>query len=131
MSVLARFIEEAGIPTVIVTMMPDVARRWRAPRVVGVEFPFGHAFGMPNDPAMQRTVAEHALRALAQADAPEYRLDVPIAWPQDTKFSYHDWQPLEPSPIVAYNKAKATARPHPTKAATPAQATHAETMASS
>ena len=109
MSVLARFIEEAGIPTVIVTMMPAVAERWRAPRVVGVEFPFGHAFGMPNDAAMQRSVAEHALQALSGASGPEYRLDVPIEWPIDTKTAYRDWQPLEASPIVAYNKAGAAA----------------------
>jgi hypothetical protein len=108
-SVLARFIEEAGIPTVIVTMMPAVAERWRAPRVVGVEFPFGHAFGMPNDAAMQRSVAEHALQALSEATGPEYRLDVPIEWPIDTKTAYRDWQPLEASPIVAYNKARAAA----------------------
>ena len=107
MSVLARFIEEAGIPTVVVTMMPDVAALWRAPRVVGVEFPFGHAFGMPSDAAMQRTVCEHALRALSEAAAPEYRLDVPIEWPIDTKTAYRDWQPTEPAPLVAYNKARA------------------------
>ena len=106
MSVLARFVEEAGIPTVVVTMMPDVARRWRAPRVVGVEFPFGHAFGMPHDAAMQRSVAEHALRALAEATAPEYRLDVPIEWPVDTKTAYRDWQPLVASPGVAMLKRR-------------------------
>ena len=107
MSVLARFIEEAGIPTVVVTMMPAVAERWRAPRVVGVEFPFGHAFGMPGDVAMQRSVADHALRALEEATGPEFRLDVPIEWPIDTKTAYRDWQPREPSPIVAFNKARA------------------------
>ena len=111
MSVLARFVEEAGIPTVVVTMMPDVARRWRAPRVVGVEFPFGHAFGMPHDAAMQRSVAEHALRALAEATAPEYRLDVPIEWPVDTKTAYRDWQPLVASPGVAMLKRRGKGAP--------------------
>ena len=45
--VLARRLEDAGIPTVLVTMMPDIAERLLAPRVVGVEFPFGPAFGPP------------------------------------------------------------------------------------
>ena len=64
---------------------------------------------MPGDAAMQRSVAEHALRALAEATAPEYRLDVPIEWPVDTKTAYRDWQPLEPSPGVAMLKKRGKA----------------------
>jgi hypothetical protein len=101
--VLARVIEEAGIATVIVTMMPDIAQKFRLSRVVAVEFPFGHAFGMPGDTAMQRAVCETAIALLDTATGPETRVDVPIEWPQDTAFAYRDWQPSEPSPIVAYN----------------------------
>jgi D-proline reductase (dithiol) PrdB len=101
--VLARLIEEAGIATVTVTMMPDVAEKFRVSRIVGVQFPFGHAFGMPNDRAMQRAVAEAAVRVLAEATQPETRLDLDIAWPVDDRTAYRDWQPSEPSPIVAYN----------------------------
>ena len=32
-----------------------------------------------------------------------------IEWPQDTKVAYRDWQPSEPSPIVAYNMARRAA----------------------
>lgn len=49
MPVLARLIEAAGIPTVTVTMMPTLAQTLGAPRIVGVEFPFAHNFGMPRD----------------------------------------------------------------------------------
>ncbi len=103
---LARLIEEAGVATVIVTMMPDVAEKFRLSRVVGVQFPFGHAFGMPHDRAMQRAVAEAAVRLLGEAMAPETRLDLDIAWPVDDRTAYRDWQPSEPSPIVAYNAAR-------------------------
>jgi hypothetical protein len=48
--VLARIVEAAGIPTVIVTMLPDLAERFGLPRIVGVEFPFGHPFGMVHEP---------------------------------------------------------------------------------
>lgn len=109
MPVLARTIEEAGIPTVTVTMMPDLAEKFRLSRVVGVEFPFGHAFGMPNDEAMQLAVAEAAVRALAEAPAPGYRLDVDIEWPVDTRTAYRDWQPAEMSPIVKYNQERRAA----------------------
>ena len=100
MPVLARWIEAAGIPTVIVTMMPAVAEERRAPRIVGVEFPFGHAFGMPHDNAMHRDVLELALRVLAGASAPGTHVDYDLEWPVPLREAYRAWQPKEPSPIV-------------------------------
>jgi hypothetical protein len=99
--VLARRIEDAGIPTVVVTMMPDVAAGLGTPRVVGVEFPFGHSFGMPGDRRMQRTVLKTALAVLAGANAPGTRVDVDVEWPQPRAEAYRAWQPKEASPIVA------------------------------
>ena len=97
---LARWIEAAGIPTVTVTMMPAVAEERRAPRIVGVEFPFGHAFGMPHDRAMQRGVLEPALRVLSGATAIGTRVDYDLEWPVPLREAYRSWQPKEPSPIV-------------------------------
>ncbi|MEP6752979.1 MAG: glycine reductase, partial [Candidatus Dormiibacterota bacterium] len=70
MPVLARWIEKAGIPTVVVTMMPALAEERLAPRVVGVEFPYGHPFGLPGDEKMRGRVLDLALRVLAGAGAP-------------------------------------------------------------
>ena len=100
MPVLARRIEAEGIPTVTVTMMPATAEQVLAPRVVGVEFPFGHSFGMPGDKAMQRRVLELALRVLAGAAASGTRVDIDIEWPVPMREAYRAWQPKEPSPIV-------------------------------
>ena len=101
MPVLARLIEAAGIPTVTVTMMPAVAAAVLAPRIVGVEFPFGHPFGMAGDRVMQRRVLETALTVLSGAAAFGTRVDVDIEWPRPLKEAYRSWQPKEPSPIVA------------------------------
>jgi D-proline reductase (dithiol) PrdB len=98
--VLARWIEAAGIPTVTVTMMPSVAEERLAPRIVGVEFPFGHAFGMPHDRAMQRRTLELALRVLAGASTFGTRVDLDLEWPVPVREAYRAWQPKEPSPIV-------------------------------
>ena len=98
--VLARWIEGAGIPTVVVTMMPALAEERRAPRIVGVEFPYGHAFGMPGDRVMQRRVLELALRVLAGASAFGTRIDLDVEWPVPLREAYRAWQPKEPSPIV-------------------------------
>jgi len=98
--VLARWIEAAGIPTVIVTMMPSVAEERLSPRIVGVEFPFGHAFGMPHDRGMQRRTLELALRVLAGATRFGTRVDLDVEWPVPVREAYRAWQPKEPSPIV-------------------------------
>ena len=82
--VLARRLEDAGIPTVLVTMMPDIAERLLAPRVVGVEFPFGHAFGPPRDRATHRRVLETALTVLSGAPLPGTRVDIDVEWPVDS-----------------------------------------------
>ena len=106
MPVLARTIEADGIPTVTLTMMPALASRTRISRVLGVEFPFGQAFGMVDDLDMQREVAEAAVRLLEQAREPETRRDLEIGWPVDTKTAYRAWQPAEASPIVAASLAE-------------------------
>lgn len=98
--VLARWIEAAGIPTVVATIMPALAEERRAPRVVGVEFPFGHAFGMRGDKAMQRRTLELALRVLAGAPSFGTRVDLDVEWPVPVREAYRAWQPKEPSPIV-------------------------------
>ncbi len=95
-----------GIPTVTVTMLPDLASKTRVARVIGVEFPFGQAFGMSDDLPMQREVAEAAVRLLEDAREPETRRDLEIEWPIDTKTAYRAWQPAEVSPIVAASMAR-------------------------
>jgi hypothetical protein len=99
--VLARRIEAAGIPTCVVTMMPQTAADLLTPRIVGVEFPFGHPFGRPGDRAVQRRVLTTALHVLAGADRPQTRIDIDLEWPQPRGEAYKAWQPAEPSPIVA------------------------------
>ncbi len=100
MPVLARWIERAGIPTVVVTTMPSLAIAQLAPRVVGVEFPFGHPFGMPNDRKTQRRVLETALTVLAGATSFATRIDLDIKWPQPRGEAFEAGRPQEPSPIV-------------------------------
>jgi hypothetical protein len=103
---LARELESRGIPTVLVTPMPDGAEHLLAPRIVGVEFPFGHSFGRPKDTATQRRVLETALQVLAGASAQGTRVDLDLLWPEPRGVAYKSWQPAEPSPIVAMMLAR-------------------------
>jgi len=107
--VLAQEFEKAGLSTVMVTMMPYWAEKLGTPRTVGVEFPFGHAFGMPNDREMQMAVIHGALSLLEEADAPGASRDLNLEWPQPSDEARKDWQPLEPSPIIKMMREQAQA----------------------
>ncbi|MEO8540159.1 MAG: hypothetical protein ABI577_10505 [bacterium] len=98
---LARVIESLGIPTVTVTMIPELALKMHASRVVGVEFPFGHSFGNPHNDELMLRVARAACEALEEAGAPGYRLDVDEEWPVPLEIAYKTWHPPQASPIVA------------------------------
>ena len=97
---LARVIEAAGISTVLVTMVPDLAERIGVPRIVGVEFPFGHTLGHAGDREEQMKVIRDALRVLRDARQPNAVEHLPYEWPDFERWK-REWQPAEPSPIVA------------------------------
>lgn len=82
-------------------MMPQTAADLLCPRIVGVEFPFGHPFGRPDDRDVQRRVLTTALHVLAGAAGTQTRIDVDLEWPEPRGQAYKAWQPAEPSPIVA------------------------------
>ena len=97
---LARTFEEAGLSTVLVTVMPYWAERLGAPRTVGVEFPYGHPLGRPGDRDTQTRIIREALRLLEEATGPGEIRELDYVWPQDLDEAKRDWQPLEPSPII-------------------------------
>jgi hypothetical protein len=98
--VLARVIEAAGISTVIVTPMPYFAEVLGAPRTVGVAFPFGHPLGHAGDRNEQMKVIGDALGVLREAPGPGAIEHLPYEWPDFERWK-REWQPSEPSPIVA------------------------------
>jgi D-proline reductase (dithiol) PrdB len=98
--VLARTFEEAGLSTVLVTVMPYWSERLGVPRTVGVEFPYGHPLGRPGDRDTQMGIVREALRLLEEAAGPGEIRELGYVWPQDLDEAKKDWQPLEPSPII-------------------------------
>ena len=97
---LARTFEEAGLSTVLVTVMPYWSERLGVPRTIGVEFPYGHPLGRPGDSETQTRVIREALKLLEEAKAPGEIRELDLVWPQDLDEAKKDWQPLEPSPII-------------------------------
>lgn len=61
---ISSIIERAGIPTVGVSLLREVAEKVRPPRALYVSFPFGYPLGKPNQPALQHQVIEASLKLL-------------------------------------------------------------------
>ena len=75
-----------------------------APRVAGIEYPFGRPLGLPGDRAGQRAVLRAALDVVSHARAPGTVTQLPFRWPQSPHDARAD--PPVPPPIVALVKRK-------------------------
>ena len=67
---LARAIEETGLPTVCIALVREHAERVKPPRTLWVPFPFGFALGNPDDPPFQQKALSAALSLLSENDTP-------------------------------------------------------------
>ena len=64
MSGLAHYLEEEGIPTVVIALVREHAEKVRPPRALWLPYPLGRPFGPPNDPTVQTRVLRQALELL-------------------------------------------------------------------
>ena len=87
MSLAARHIEAAGIPTVIVGSALDIVEYCGVPRFLFNDFPLGNPAGHPWRPDMQRDIVAMALNLLATATAPRTTIRAPFQWLNDP-----DWR---------------------------------------
>lgn len=104
MGLVARKIEEAGIPTVTLNMIWVYQRLVGMPRVAAIEHPFGRPFGDVDDVTRQREVLTAALALAGSASQPGAVEHLPFQWhehPKETR-----WHPAEPSPIIAMMQAR-------------------------
>lgn len=82
MSLVARYLEENGIPTVMIATARDIVEYCGVPRLVFVDFPLGNPCGVPFDKAMQSSILDIALGLLESADEPGKTVVAPYIWPQ-------------------------------------------------
>lgn len=68
--VVARELEERGIPTVTVSLIPELSEIAGAPRTLTVRFPFGAPCGNPGNGELHRSVLLEALELLMNARGP-------------------------------------------------------------
>jgi hypothetical protein len=68
--VLARALEDCGLPTTSLVLLKEHAQRTKPPRAVFVPFPYGYALGKPEDPTFQHRVLAAALELLKAREGP-------------------------------------------------------------
>ncbi len=82
-SLVARALEAAGIPTVVMGCAKDIVEHAGVPRFLFSDFPLGNPAGRPHDPDSQRETLALALRLLESAPGPNTTLQSPLRWSQD------------------------------------------------
>jgi D-proline reductase (dithiol) PrdB len=79
-ALIQREIETAGIPTVGVTVCPDITEKLNVPRAVALRFPMGSPFGAPMDAPMQLRVLRDALSLIDSRKVPGEIVKLPYDW---------------------------------------------------
>lgn len=98
MGLAARFLEEAGFSTIVLTPTPEFHRLMGVPRTAAIAYPYGRLLGQVADPAGQRQVLLAALSVLEKANKPGETRHLPFIWPEEPKDA--KWQPPEMSPLI-------------------------------
>jgi D-proline reductase (dithiol) PrdB len=115
-SLAARRLEEAGIPTVIMGCAKDIVEHCGVPRFLFSDFPLGNPAGRPLDVESQAQTIELALRVLESAPAARTTVQSPLRWSADAawKRDYLDLTTLSPETITErrkeFDEAKTVAR---------------------
>ncbi len=80
MSLLSRYLEGAGIPTVILGSAWDIVEYCGVPRFLYTDFPLGNPCGQPGDSSMQADIVARALSLLETATAPGRIVETPYVF---------------------------------------------------
>jgi len=84
---IARTVEEGGIPTISLSSAWDITESVKPPRSVFINFPLGHTSGKPFDHDLQTKIIKDAFDALKSIKEPGTIVDLPYQW-QDNDDSW-------------------------------------------
>ncbi len=115
-SLLARYLEENGISTVVMGAAKDIVEYCGVPRFLFSDFPLGNSAAKPHDSESRALNFELALRLLEHAPAARTTVQSPLIWSADPswKLDYSNLEKLSPEEIAHLReeaeKARLTAR---------------------
>jgi hypothetical protein len=107
-----RVLEARGIPTVALSMIPDLTRAVGVPRLAGISYPMGRPLGRPRDADGQRGILRAMLEILATAQGPDAYVELPFVWPESPAQARNASKDLPPPPIVQLLTRKPWLLPH-------------------
>lgn len=111
MCLVARHLEEAGIPTVILGSAIDISLHCGAPRFVFTDFPLGNPAGRPFDAEMQLSIVESGIDLLEQATGPRAITRTPYAWGNDNwRREYMELRPEDAEALKIQGEARRAMR---------------------
>jgi hypothetical protein len=87
---IQRVIEQAGIPTIGISIVRNYSEKVRPPRTVALRWPFGHPLGEPDNIPQQRAVLLEAFRALETIETPGEIIDLPFKWRREDYSKYRE-----------------------------------------
>ena len=101
-SLLARYLEGAAIPTVIMGAAKDIVEHCGVPRFLFSDLPLGNAAALPNHLQSQDTNFELALQLFEYVISPQTTMQSPLVWPSDPswKLDYANLDRLLPEEIA-------------------------------
>ena len=86
MSLIARYLEENGIPTVVIGTARDIVESANVARFLFVDFPLGSPCGEPWETDQQRAIFEQALSLFETATVPGTTVEAGYAWSKGQKW---------------------------------------------
>jgi hypothetical protein len=90
---VAREIEAAGIPTVVISLALEITQNVGVPRALFVKWPLGHPLGEANAAAQQRTIIYDSLRLLLTATEPGVIAQPGYRWRRQ-EYTEPSWEKL-------------------------------------
>ena len=96
MSLLARYLEQHGIPTVVIATARDIVETCKVPRFLFVDFPLGNPCGEPYEVAQQREIFNQALELLENAKEGGTTIEAGYHWSKGQQWKETIFTPEQP-----------------------------------
>lgn len=95
MGLIARAIEEAGIPTLSMSSARDITRSAWPARSVYLDYPLGHTAGRPNEPQLNESIMRDTLAAFESLSESGSMAHLPYRWADTDDWKDKVFAPVE------------------------------------
>jgi hypothetical protein len=94
---IAREIEQHGIPTLSMTSALSITKAANPPRAAYLDFPLGHTAGKPHQPRLNHDIVRDALAGFETLRQPGQVLTLPYEWADDDAWKDGVMRPRSPA----------------------------------